>query len=260
MKKQDLQIEIIPYKKEYGTVEDISKIFFRNYRTQKNIRSFKGVYLSLKAKHGAFTYIILAISVLGFFFLSLLAFTKFFRWHWTDRLILSFIGTLFLNYLVYFKILSTRIYNIVLYHGDNMIKNFKNIEEKYIKNGGNFWIALINDTKTGKKKIIGHLGCNKIEARDPKAKDQDVKPAKIGNIELFSVDSEYRGLGIGKRLIEQAIVFGETQKFSSLTLGLSSINIVGINIFQKYGFKIVKAFEVDRLTGLRVYKMEKILS
>jgi ribosomal protein S18 acetylase RimI-like enzyme len=67
-------------------------------------------------------------------------------------------------------------------------------------------------------------------------------------------------LGIGKRLIEQAILFGETQKYSTLTLGLSSVNIVAINLFQKYGFKVVKAFEIDRLTGLRVYKMEKILS
>jgi hypothetical protein len=190
MKNQNLQIEIVPYKKEYGPVDEISKSFFRNYRTQKNIRSFRGVFIALKAKHGTFAYIILGISFLSFFFLSLLAFTYFFRWHWTDRMLLSLIGTLFLNYLVYFKILPIRMYNIVLTHGDNMVKNFKNIEEKYIKNGGNFWIAFITDSKTGNKQIIGQLGCNKSETGgDPKAKGQDAKPTKMGNLELLSVEN-----------------------------------------------------------------------
>lgn len=55
-----------------------------------------------------------------------------------------------------------------------------NIKDYYIKNGGNFWIALDND------KIIGTIA---IENR-----------GNIGILKRFYVDTEYQNLGIGNSL------------------------------------------------------------
>ena len=57
-----------------------------------------------------------------------------------------------------------------------------NIEEYYLKNNGNFWLAI--DVKT--KKIIGSIA---LENKD-----------KYGILKRFYVNKEYQKLGIGNRL------------------------------------------------------------
>jgi uncharacterized HAD superfamily protein/GNAT superfamily N-acetyltransferase len=64
-----------------------------------------------------------------------------------------------------------------------------NIEEYYLKNNGNFWLAI--DVKT--KKIIGSIA---LENKD-----------KYGILKRFYVNKEYQKLGIGNRLYKTLYIF-----------------------------------------------------
>lgn len=61
-----------------------------------------------------------------------------------------------------------------------------------------------------------------------------VNEAHITNI---AVKKEYRGLGIGNRILEAMIYFCTSKGIDSMTLEVRVSNIVAQNLYKKYGFR-----------------------
>ena len=59
-----------------------------------------------------------------------------------------------------------------------------------------------------------------------------------GNINNLAVREDFRGIGIGKLLIEDMINVAKDSKISALTLEVNENNTVAIGLYGKFGFKI----------------------
>lgn len=57
-----------------------------------------------------------------------------------------------------------------------------------------------------------------------------------GHITNIAVKKEYRGLGIGNRIVESLIYYCASKNIQSMTLEVRKSNIVAQNLYKKYGF------------------------
>ncbi len=57
-----------------------------------------------------------------------------------------------------------------------------------------------------------------------------------GHITNIAVDSRYRGLGVGKKLVEGLICLCRENNIGDMTLEVRVSNIVAKNLYKKYGF------------------------
>lgn len=94
-------------------------------------------------------------------------------------------------------------------------------------------------TQNSENKLVGLtvLYCNNVNE-------------KKSYISLVGVLKEYRGLGLAKKMVINAITYAKNQNFS--IIGIHSNNPIAINLYLSLGFHIVE-------NGERVY-MEKKLS
>lgn len=92
--------------------------------------------------------------------------------------------------------------------------------ESIIKPGGQIFFALV------KEKVAGTVALENLTRE---------------NFELvkMAVSPEYRGLGIGDRLIEACIEFAKRKRKKSITLDSNTKQLAAINLYRKYGFKEV---------------------
>lgn len=251
-------IEIVEYDKSYANLEHMKKLFFMNYSDHMNLNKFRGIYLSMKAKYGKLAYVLLATpGILTFVILSCLMamisqYTK------ENVTLLCAAASTLVNYWLFAVFFVKRMYKCHIDYGHYMLSNFHDIDEKYMKKGGKFWLAIVDNPATSKKEIVGHLGFLKVETEELLDDGYEV-PAKVGHLEAIGVNSQFRGLGIGKRLLEKAISYGEEQNFDRLNLDVYAINTNSVDLYKKYGFKVTKIFEIDSITGLTHQIMVKIL-
>lgn len=257
MTSKKLQVEIVEYDKSYGSLEDIKKIFFNNYCDHMNLNNFKGVYISMAAKYGKSLYL-LAIAPGILTFLALSWAMSMVTEYSNNAITLISVFVSLANYHFLVSYLVKRMYSSHVGYGHYMLKNFSDIEEKYMKNGGTFLLALIEDPATQEKEIVGHLGFLKVETEEDMDDGYPV-PAKVGNLEAIGVTSKYRGLGIGKKLLDKAISFAEAQDYDRLKLDVYHINTSAIELYKKYGFVEGKTFEWESLIGLTWTVMVKLL-
>lgn len=89
--------------------------------------------------------------------------------------------------------------------------------------------------------IIGHMS---IQLRP-----------QLNSINIFHVfiDRSYRSKGYSKLLIDKALKYAKTNKIEKVTLGVVKNNPIAIELYQKYGFKIVGENKIGSL------KMELML-
>ncbi|MDI6861178.1 MAG: N-acetyltransferase [Caldisericia bacterium] len=79
----------------------------------------------------------------------------------------------------------------------------------------------------------------------------------ISNIAVYP---EFRGLGIGKSLLFYTERLAKDKNLKKLSLDVERENISAIEIYKKFGFKIVKEFEINFSNKkFYFYKMEKSL-
>lgn len=105
-----------------------------------------------------------------------------------------------------------------------------NIEKHYLKNGGNFWIAVNKD------KIIGTIG---LENR-----------GNSGYLRRLYVDENYQNLGVGSKLysvLENYIISKTNIKNLYLTCG--KVLEKAHKFYIKHGFKQIYEFEIDIHVG-----------
>lgn len=95
------------------------------------------------------------------------------------------------------------------------------IQSNYIKDGGNFWVAL-NDHN----EVVGTIGLQK-------------KTSEVAILKKFFVYEDYRGkkLGIGTRLYEALLGFMQKHRFSKVILDTPSKATRSHSFYKKVGFK-----------------------
>ena len=59
-----------------------------------------------------------------------------------------------------------------------------------------------------------------------------------GDVNNLSVDKSWRGKGIGNLLIEDMILSAKSKNLQNITLEVNENNVVAINLYNKYGFKV----------------------
>ncbi|ARP99587.1 bifunctional helix-turn-helix transcriptional regulator/GNAT family N-acetyltransferase [Pseudorhodoplanes sinuspersici] len=67
----------------------------------------------------------------------------------------------------------------------------------------------------------------------------------VARVRLLIVDPKARGLGIGRRLVEEAIAFARTAGYSSITLWTHKVLTAARMIYVKAGFKLVEEWVHD---------------
>lgn len=101
---------------------------------------------------------------------------------------------------------------------DNVDLDVTDLEKYYFNNNG--WFQVVEDNG----KIVGSVGIYKID-------DEECELRKMYLLE------EYRGQGIGKRLIENALEKAKELGYSKITLQTNSLLKKAIPLYNKYGFK-----------------------
>ncbi len=95
-------------------------------------------------------------------------------------------------------------------------KDLKNIKNKYIEKGGNFWIAIDTD----KDIVIGTIGILKIDNKNAELK-------------RFYVDESYRNNHIGYELYKMAEFYAKNINIENLYLVTSKMSKKALNIYLK---------------------------
>lgn len=105
--------------------------------------------------------------------------------------------------------------------------------EFYIKNGGMFYILLLNE------KIIGTMGIIKLENN-------------IAELKRFYIDIKHRRKGFGSMLVTKALEFCREKKFSKIEFETNKKFVAAHALYLKRGFKIVRE-------DYRSFYMEKVI-
>ena len=116
-----------------------------------------------------------------------------------------------------------------------------NIKEHYIKNGGNFWLAI--DTKTNK--IIGTIG---LEKRD-----------NMGIVRRFYVQEEYQNKKIGTKLYQMLEEYCKEVDVKILYLACGNILEKAHRFYFNNGYKQIAKMEIDMHIGVNDDLFKKVL-
>jgi ribosomal protein S18 acetylase RimI-like enzyme len=246
MPEANPQIEIIEYDENYASLEDVKRFFLQNFETQMNAGNITGVYLSMRAKYGRVgTHLMMFLSIVALIIVPFAILTHTTEMSQANNIICSLLISIASNYIILTKILVSANFDCHMSYGHAIHNNFYDIQQKYIQNGGNFWLVVLSHPATGKKEIVGQMGF--------------VNEKTYGHIEAVSIGVKYRGLGIGKKLVDTALSFGQAKKLKYVDLNVLAVNTTGVNLYKKYGFEITKTVEIVPLTGLSYHNMVKRL-
>ena len=115
--------------------------------------------------------------------------------------------------------------------------NFKTLPEHY---SNSFFMELLLDSpetfvvaENNNNKIIGYIMC-RIEYGFSVLKKMSL--ARKGHVVSFAVLEEYRGKGIGKKLVEQSIEGMKIRKCNESYLEVRTDNIPAIKLYENLGF------------------------
>jgi putative acetyltransferase len=112
--------------------------------------------------------------------------------------------------------------------------DLQDIEQSYFRRGGVFYILEEKDGST-----IGSYGLYPIADSDPRtAKSQDTA-AQSATCELrkMYLRRDYRGKGLGRRLLEHALAEACRLGFGTMTLETASVLKEAIRLYESYGFQ-----------------------
>jgi len=107
-----------------------------------------------------------------------------------------------------------------------VIKTFYDFLEKYSPENDRLWMAEYNN------KIVGCIAI----VHQPKEEAQ---------LRWFLLDPAFRGLGIGKKLLNDAVAFCREKEFKNVFLLTTSLQNTALEMYKKVGFQLTKSEEVE---------------
>lgn len=116
-----------------------------------------------------------------------------------------------------------------------------NIKEHYIKNGGNFWIAI----DVNFNKIIGTIGLE--------------KRGDIGIVKRFYIQEEYQNKRIGTNLYQILEKYSKDTNIKTLYLTCGNVLEKAHRFYKKNGYKQIDKMEIDMHIGENDDAFKKIL-
>lgn len=142
-----------------------------------------------------------------------------------------------IKYLQFKKQYSKQVYNLIqnlmindLKIDSNTIlkitKDLENINQNYIKSGGNFWIAVDEEID----KVVGTVAIMKLDELNAEFK-------------RFYVRKDYRNMSIGYQLYKIAEKFTREKEFKYLYLSSGKDLKKAHRIYQKNGWKLINKNE-----------------
>ena len=122
-----------------------------------------------------------------------------------------------------------------------METEFKDLEKSYMsKEGRHMWVADWNG------KVVGMVGLMQKDSHEP----------GVGQLQRMYVVSSCRGMGIGKKLLNELISYAKKQGIEKIELITSSTLAPAIGLYKKHGFKLVKEIKFIGGIGLNVFDMQ----
>lgn len=101
------------------------------------------------------------------------------------------------------------------------------IQQEYFLEGGGFWVALHN------RNVIGCIAIRKTK---------DDKVAEIKRMYLYP---EYRGKGLGQRLLDLAILDAKTKGYKKVILDTTVKQKSAIKLYEKNSFSLIERVGSD---------------
>lgn len=135
--------------------------------------------------------------------------------------------------------------NVLVVKEDYTYRYFKFVTEEIAKYNGEIFVAV----KSGSNVAVGLAIC-KIVQGGGEAEITTSCP-KVGFINDLVVSEEYRGQGIGTRLIEKAELFFKEQGCDYTQLEVFAPNREALAFYQKLGFE-VNCYYLSKKTGEKI--------
>ena len=138
--------------------------------------------------------------------------------------------------------------------------NFKTLPEHY---SNSFFMELLLDSPEtfvvaeNNNKIIGYIMC-RIEYGFSILKKMSL--ARKGHVVSFAVLEEYRGKGIGKKLVEQSIEGMKIKKCNESYLEVRTDNIPAIKLYENLGFNKIATLNTYYKDGRSAFLMSSKLN
>uniref|UniRef100_K3XAQ0 N-acetyltransferase domain-containing protein n=1 Tax=Globisporangium ultimum (strain ATCC 200006 / CBS 805.95 / DAOM BR144) TaxID=431595 RepID=K3XAQ0_GLOUD len=141
-----------------------------------------------------------------------------------------------------------------LYLWENYIEeclddDLANIENVYVKPGGNFWVATIDDEQQDggrREKVIGMVG---LEA----------KPNQEGELRRMSVDSAYRRYGVGRMLVTHLETWAKANGFVKVWLTTGDIMKQACRFHESLDYEHTKTIVVSEDPRFHAFYFTKSL-
>lgn len=118
------------------------------------------------------------------------------------------------------------------FHMDKKL-NFEKSDELYsnwiensFNNNRKIFVAIVGD------EVAGFNTCK------PDNNTSSLLNNKTALIDLIAVSSKFRGMGIGKRLVEESIHYYKENGYTDFTVGTQIINYPAIKLYHSQGFKV----------------------
>jgi putative acetyltransferase len=111
--------------------------------------------------------------------------------------------------------------------------DLRDIEQSYLNRGGVFYLL---ETRDGS--VIGSYGLYPIADCGLQIADlnTEVRPAACELRKMY-LHQDYRGKGLGRRLLEHALSEARRLGFKTVTLETASVLKKAIRLYERYGFK-----------------------
>lgn len=120
-------------------------------------------------------------------------------------------------------------------------EDVSNIKEHYIKNGGNFWLAI----DTNFNKIIGTIGLE--------------KRVNVGIVRRFYVQEEYQNKKIGTNLYQILETYSKKANIETLYLACGNVLEKAHRFYLNNGYKQIDKMEIDMHIGENDDLFKKVL-
>ncbi|KAF1331436.1 N-acetyltransferase cml2, partial [Globisporangium splendens] len=135
------------------------------------------------------------------------------------------------------------------YIEESLDDDLAKIEDVYIKPGGNFWVATIDEAQQDGGRIEKVIGMVGLEA----------KPNQEGELRRMSVDSAYRRYGVGRLLVTYLETWAKANELTKVWLTTGEVMIHARKFYLGIGYEHAKTIVVSEEPRFQAFYFTKAL-